>query len=508
MKSPSKATIVALMLLLCGTTISAEDQTINQLEAKIAAEMEALLDKTGAISRGDEQACEKLIQQGIQEHDKGDFRKAIEFYEKALKKNPISSLAYYEMGYSYSLSGDKDKALESMMRSIALDPKSETAYVMKANILDDKGYPDEAIKTYRKILELKPDNAFARVNLGITLVRKGNIEEAQSEFTRAHEIAPDHPSPFFNLARIAKMKGDRSEEERLLKEFVRVGKNDRRLPTVQERLKELQTGNMDMPPQQKSDAAKSIEKLHIDIKELPGFIILAGQKSKLTYEIGNSTPEEGARFRKQEGDRFKELFKKGGDGCVSKQAARDALKVFAQSTDYASYMKVLRAFFPEDEEWAAIIKMSSSFGKRYRDLAPPISASGFIAKKNDTIQVKTVDTSWIIYFMAKALWRYEPGFRQRFGGPDDDKPSLAEEEFALLALIGGRKNALEKKDKEAAADQYVATISEIFDSNAQLGFVLMEILHKSYGVSLECLTAEQAGALRSYFSNFALEPVK
>ncbi len=163
---------------------------------------------------------------------------------------------------------------------------------------------------------------------------------------------------------------------------------------------------------------------------------------------------------------------------------------------------------PGDEEWDAAIKMASRFANRYRDLAPPPSASGFVEKKNSKITVKMIDPAWIPYFFAKALWRYEPGFRQRFGGPEDDKPSIAEEEFALAALVGGYLNAQESKDQKKEPDPYLDAIKAVFADRVQTGFILFEILHKTYGVSLECLPSAQADMLRQYFFSYALERVK
>jgi tetratricopeptide (TPR) repeat protein len=239
MKMPASGKIAVIILLLFGMAAPAGDKSYKQTEEKIIAEVEALIDKTGRISDEDNAACIKLIRQGIQEHDKGEYGKAVELYENALKKNPLSALAYYEMGFSYHKAGDMQKALDAVVRSLVLDPKSEAAIVMKAGILDDMGFSDDAVDAYRKIITLKPDSFLAHLNLGITLIRKRDIDQAQRELMRAHEIAPDNPSPFLHLSACAKLRGETNEEEKYLNEFVRVAKNDPRLPVVQQRLKEL-----------------------------------------------------------------------------------------------------------------------------------------------------------------------------------------------------------------------------------------------------------------------------
>jgi tetratricopeptide (TPR) repeat protein len=524
------AKIAAIIILSFGAVALAGEKPYKQTEEKIIAEMEALIDKTGQISDEDNAACIKLIKQGIQEHDKGEYRKAVEFYEKALKKNPLSSTAFYEMGYSYHkmgsgnhADGDLQKALDAATRSIILNPKSESALTMKAGILDDLGLSDDAVEAYRKIIELKPDSFLAHLNLGITLIRKKDIDKARLELMRAHELEPEHPSPFLNLAICANMKGETYEEEKYLKEFARVGKNDKRLPMIQQRLKELKSANVTLQAPDKSNAAAkagyqgpvkdkvetsgSEKQLSIGIGDLPGLVLITAEKSKLTYQIGASTPEEGARFRKQEGNRFQDAFRKSGLQCVTNKEAQDALKAMAGNATSDALIKVVRTFMPGDEEWNTAIPMFSRLVSRYRDLAPPPSAAGFIEKQGDKVQVKA-DPTWLLYYFAKALWRYEPGFRQRFGGSNDDNPSIAEEEFALAALVGGNKNKRESKENKSAVDPYFDTIESTFSTRTQTGFILFEIIHKTYGVALECLPSDQAEELRNYLLSMPLERIK
>ncbi len=623
---------VTAILLCCAPAVAA-DEPFAEMEERIAAEMEAVIDATGQLSEEDEAACRKLVQEGIREHDKGEYGKAIELYEKALKKNPVSAIAYYEIGFSNYAAGENQKALDALLRSLVLDPKSEEAHVMKANILDDLGFTEDAIASYRKIIGLKPGSFTGRLNLGIALLRKGDAEQAHAEFMEAHRIDPEHPSPFFQLSRVARTKDEAYEEERYLTEFVRRGKNDRRLPMVEQRLKELKTVNLDLRvSEQKDPASEALARVgmleglqralwrgekhrktfpdakgyspsfeeeldvmksaleawaeekgknadladpaydmaaaangagyleeyvwfanraklgpkaeawigdnkprmdafagwaeksgyrapvgagketggtkqspSIDVRALPGIILKAAEQSKLTYEIGTGTPEDGAKFRKKERDRYRDLFKNATGQCIGKKEARKALSDLSGSTTSDAYVSVFRVFMPGDDEWEEATRMASRFGSRYRDLAPPLAMSGSIEKKDNKIAIKLADTAWIPYFMAKALWRYEPGFRQRFGGGDSDAATLAEEELALAALVGGHRNAKEAKDRKEPPEALVEAIDTVFSSRRLTGFVLMEILHKTYGVSLECLPSSHAQILRAYFPAHALE---
>ena len=625
------ATIFSLSFIFAGNL------SIAELEEQIISEMESIIDNTGAISEEDNAECENLILKGIEKHDKGEFEKAIELYRKALEKNPLSGTAYYEIGYSYDALQDKQKALENIIRSIVLEPKNEMSYIMKAGILDDMGLPDRAIETYKQIIELKPDSYMAHLNLGITYFRENNLDQAISEFKLTNEIVPEHPSPFFFLAIIADRKGETYEEERYLEEFVRVGKNDSRLPAVEQRLKELNSTEINInlsaandpiamaagvteiieksaralwrnekhqktfpdakgyfpsfeeeldilntvlsswKNQKENDPSLShpiydfaaaaqeagymdeyvwyanrqklgqqaedwlrnneeranayrtwaensgfseqlAEQMHtaeddqdgsIGIRDLPGIVMEAADQSKFAYEIGEKpTPDEVEKFHKEEGKRLKNLFRNKRNACISENSALTALETSVKEVLPEACMNITRIYHPEDKEWKTALQVCAESGIHYTDLSLPASAYGSIRKKGDRIYVKATDPFWIAYYLAKAVWRYEPDFRLHFGGSDDDSPSIDEEVFAWMTMIGGYINSQESEDAETQPNPFMESVSGIWEEGALPGFILTEIIHRTYAVQLECLSAEDEKELVHYFSNFALKKIE
>ena len=76
----------------------------------------------------------KLIQEGIELHDKRLYPAAIERYKEALKLDPNSASAYYEMAYSYALMGEAKKSIKSANKVIKIGGGLEgQAYMLKAN---------------------------------------------------------------------------------------------------------------------------------------------------------------------------------------------------------------------------------------------------------------------------------------------------------------------------------------------------------------------------------------
>ena len=55
---------------------------------------------------------DSLVQVSIQHHDSGEYEKAIEVYNAALKIDPKSTLVNYELAMTYMYAGDYEKSIK------------------------------------------------------------------------------------------------------------------------------------------------------------------------------------------------------------------------------------------------------------------------------------------------------------------------------------------------------------------------------------------------------------
>lgn len=94
-----------------------------------------------------------LFNSGQDAHEKGEFAKAIENYDKALK----------------------------------LIPDFPEAHLQRGNAFQALGKLDEAESAFRRTVELRTDWSLALASLGSVLVRKGNFPEAEKYLTQAIE---------------------------------------------------------------------------------------------------------------------------------------------------------------------------------------------------------------------------------------------------------------------------------------------------------------------------------
>ncbi len=123
----------------------------------------------------------KLFERGQNAHARGDFAKALEFYDEALK----------------------------------LRPEFPEAEFQRANALSSLGRPNEAEASLRKVIEARKDWGLAHASLGIVLVRLNRDTEAEPLLRRAIQLEPQNNLALRVLADIRLRAGDAKEALRL-----------------------------------------------------------------------------------------------------------------------------------------------------------------------------------------------------------------------------------------------------------------------------------------------------
>jgi len=97
----------------------------------------------------------------------GDYKRAIQLFERALLVLPNHTQARRNLAMAYLESGNKDKAKDLLIQVLALDPKDEWAFVLMGNLYSkhEKNL-DQAEKFYRRAFELDPHDAVLLTNCG------------------------------------------------------------------------------------------------------------------------------------------------------------------------------------------------------------------------------------------------------------------------------------------------------------------------------------------------------
>ena len=78
--------------------------------------------------------------------------------------------AWYKKGYEFGEVGEYKKALECYDKALEMDPNFIMAWISKGNMFRELGKPEEAVECYDKALEINPHSSDALNNKGSILM--------------------------------------------------------------------------------------------------------------------------------------------------------------------------------------------------------------------------------------------------------------------------------------------------------------------------------------------------
>jgi protein O-mannosyl-transferase len=151
---------------------------------------------------------------GLAFASKGDFDRAIEQYQAALKLRWDFVDAYYDLGLAFASKGDFDRAIEQYQAALRLKPDYLEAYNNLGLAFASKGNYDRAIEQYQAALKLKPDYAAAYNNLGLAFASNGNYDKAIEQYQAALSLQPNLAETHFNLGWSYLKKGNKEMARR------------------------------------------------------------------------------------------------------------------------------------------------------------------------------------------------------------------------------------------------------------------------------------------------------
>jgi len=141
---------------------------------------------------------EVLVQSGIAEKTAGRLERAHSLFQRAIEKDPDSSVLHFLLAETLYNRGLHEEAMRSVKRSIELNPENPDALYLIGFILGDLGRGEEAAEANRRAVMLNPTLVRAQANLSLETYR--------------HEVTPSHPqrtsaSAHITLGRALRQKG-------------------------------------------------------------------------------------------------------------------------------------------------------------------------------------------------------------------------------------------------------------------------------------------------------------
>lgn len=138
--------------------------------------------------------AEKLVNEGVILHDKGDYTGAIDKYSKALEIDKDNLLALSEKAMSLNSAGKYDESINVCKLAILSHSSDDlkNIYVSYANSLDHLKKTDEALRIYEEGIQKYPNYYQLQFNKGICYTNSNRYSEAIPCFQRALLINPKH----------------------------------------------------------------------------------------------------------------------------------------------------------------------------------------------------------------------------------------------------------------------------------------------------------------------------
>ncbi|MBI5844280.1 MAG: tetratricopeptide repeat protein [Deltaproteobacteria bacterium] len=130
---------------------------------------------------------------------RGDFDKALYYFESAVKANPYDSYAYRNMADIFFKRGEFKKAEELYRKSLAINPSDHRTYKKYARLLTETKRPDEAVEMLKKALTINPGDYEAESNLGLVYLAKEDTVTAIAHFERSLGLNPGYSKAKANL---------------------------------------------------------------------------------------------------------------------------------------------------------------------------------------------------------------------------------------------------------------------------------------------------------------------
>jgi tetratricopeptide (TPR) repeat protein len=195
---------------------------------------------------------DRLMSAGIEYHDNGDYDKAIECYEKALKLAPDVPGIYYELALSYLYKENPEEALRYSQQGINLaaaqgmEDNLSGLYDLKGSALDDLGRREEAVEVYLEALNrFDVNDTRLYYNLGLTYYRMGERDKARDSLAQSLINDPFHPSSNFLLGKICYEQGRKSQSLYCLSYFLLLEPHTERSGEAYSTMEQLMSGSED-----------------------------------------------------------------------------------------------------------------------------------------------------------------------------------------------------------------------------------------------------------------------
>ncbi len=192
------AALITVILLLSGCAKdpqqAASDRATQQ--AQLQAQQNRL-DANKPLTANTHFAAGQLAE------SEGDFGRAIDQYNQALKIDPMNQMSLYRLGMIYAMEKQYGPAIDVWQQYVKATKSSATGYSNLAFCQELAGRTRDAEASYKAGVAREPNNQPCRVNYGLMLARQGRVDEAMGQLQAVLTPAEAH----YDVASVLEAQG-------------------------------------------------------------------------------------------------------------------------------------------------------------------------------------------------------------------------------------------------------------------------------------------------------------
>jgi tetratricopeptide (TPR) repeat protein len=119
------------------------------------------------------------------------YNKAIKYLNRALQRDRLFILAYYNRGLAYALNAEYEQAISDFTTYLRHEKNDVSAYYNRGMTYLKDGQYDKALADLNKTLDLQPKDAQVYYLRGFLYYKKGEDKLAQADYQKAKTLDPD-----------------------------------------------------------------------------------------------------------------------------------------------------------------------------------------------------------------------------------------------------------------------------------------------------------------------------
>lgn len=173
-------------------------------------------------------------------YQEDQVRPALQEMTRAVDLEPDNAVYRNTLGFVYFSLGEYERAREHYEKALRLDPAFTEVHLNLALVDSEEGNYTEAEAHYRRALAdpSYPTPEKIYVNWGLTQQKRGDASGAEAMMRKALEMSPRYPRAHYELARLLETKGD---PDTALQEYLKAWEGMSEVPELNLRLGEIYT---------------------------------------------------------------------------------------------------------------------------------------------------------------------------------------------------------------------------------------------------------------------------